>query len=161
MMKMAFTRVGLKAMMQIGLGALLALGVAGAGTAHAVDVKVQPDMAEVVTISGQPATVVVGNPLYADVVVVGNKILVQGRNYGKTNVIVLDVDGNKLARFNVVVSNRPEEEIELFKQGQRFTYLCAPDCGQVLDANGGKTIVEDLGARIQLRESIIKGSTDK
>ena len=160
-MKKAFTRHGLKAMVQAGASALLALGAMGVLSAHAVEVKVQPDMAEIVTVSGRPSTVVVGNPLYADVVVVGNKILVQGRNYGKTNVIVLDVDGNRLARFDVVVSNRPEEEIELFKQGVRTTHLCAPECGQVINSNDDKKMVEDLGSRIQMRETIIKEATSK
>jgi len=77
-----------------GIGVVIALGIMGAvAGAQAATVKIKPDEVKIVRLSERPATVVVGNPLYADVMVVGNQILVQGQNYGKTSVIVMNNDG--------------------------------------------------------------------
>ncbi len=140
------------------LGALMALSVTGVVGAQAVDVKVFPDQAKLLTISGQPSTVVIGNPVYADVLVVGNKLLVQGRNYGSTNVIILDADGNQLASFDVVVAGRPKREIEVFKGGHRLTYICAPECARTLNPNDTISAMQDVATRIQLREALISNS---
>lgn len=138
-------------------GVALALGLLNMATAEAVEVKVKPDLAKLVAVAGQPAAVVIGNPAYAEVAVAaGNKLLVQGRNPGKTNVIVLDVDGNRLAEFDVVVSGLKEEEVALYRQGTRATYVCAPECSQVLNVDDSKKVLEDVSSRISTREGIIK-----
>ena len=156
-MKRAHLFASLKEKIGAGVGALLAVGVLATASAQAMDIRVQPDRARLLEVAGQPSTVVVGNPLYADVLVVGRKLLVQGRNYGKTNVIVLDADGNRLASFDVVVAGRPEEQIAVYRQGVRSSYVCAPDCGQVVDTSDNALVLEDLGKRVQMRESLITG----
>ena len=144
-----------------GVGTVLALALFGAAGAHAVTVKVSPDRATLVTLSGKPATIIVGNPTYADVAAIGDKVLVQGRNYGKTNIIVLDGQGRRLAQFDVLVVNDDPQEVALFREGQRTTYLCAPDCVQVLDTRDDKDILDDLASNISRRLGTIKLHTNQ
>ncbi len=140
-----------------GAGVLLALGLMGVAGAHAVTVKVTPDTATLVNVAGKAATLIVGNPAYADVAAIGDKVLVQGRNFGKTNVIVLDTKGRRLAQFDVVVSPGHPEEMSLYRDGKRATYLCAPECAQVMDTRDDKEAFEQLTGRVNLRQSIVSG----
>ena len=144
-----------------GAGILLALGLMGAAGAQAVTVKVTPDTAKLVNVAGKPATLIVGNPAYADVAAIEDKVLVQGRNYGKTNVIVLDKEGRRLAQFDVVVTPGQPEEMTLFRDGKRTTYLCAPDCAQMMDTRDDYDEFRRTTSRIESRAGAIRLFMDK
>ena len=145
-----------------GVGILVALGILGAvTTAQAATVKVRPDEAKLVHLSDKPATVVVGNPLYADVLVVGNKVLVQGHNYGKTNVIILNNEGEKIAQFDVVVSGQPKETVSIFRRGERETLFCAPECNNIAEVSDDDEKLMDYAKRVGIRDKLIKGSVQR
>jgi hypothetical protein len=59
-------------------------------------------------------------------------IIVHGRNFGATNVIVLDIDGNQLAAFDVNVTSTGDRNISVFKAGRAFSSVCAPLCQYTL-----------------------------
>ena len=140
-----------------GAGMLLALGLMGAATAaQAATVKVAPDKATLVTVAGKPATLIVGNPLYADAAAIGNKILVQGRNYGTTNVIVLDAKGRQLAHFDVVVAPaKLTGQMIVYKEGRRYTYACNPTCARQLDTSDNPEDVLVLEKILMRRQELI------
>ncbi len=142
-----------------GIGVAVALGIMGAvAGAQAATVKIKPDEVKVVRLSERPSTVVVGNPLYADVMVVGNQILVQGQNYGKTSVIVMNNEGRKIARLEVVVSGQPEETIAIFRQGKKETFICNPDCNSFLDTSDNAESMSLNAMRLRLRQKLIEES---
>ena len=138
-----------------GAGVLLALGLMGAAAAQAATVKVAPDKATLISVAGKPATLIVGNPLYADAAAIGNKILVQGRNYGTTNVIVLDMKGRQLAEFDVVVSPDMKGQMIVYKEGRRYTYACNPTCARQLDTSDTVEEVLLLGKALDKRQELI------
>src|SRR5262245_38774613 len=118
------------AFFRLGLAALLA---STTSAAFAADVVVLSDQAKLVSISGgEPATVVVGNPNIADVTVQGKQVFVHGRNYGTTNMIVLDRDGNQLSAFDVTVQLGGTNNVAIYKRGKRYSYVCATGCESVL-----------------------------
>ena len=142
-----------------GVGALVALGVMGAvAVAQAATVKVKPDEAKLLRLSDKPATVVIGNPLYADVLVVGDKVLVQGHNYGKTNVIILNNEGEKIAQFDVVVSGQQDNTVSIFRQGKKETLFCAPDCNNIAEASDNASELLDYSLRVGIRDRLISRS---
>ena len=73
--------------------ALLILAVAA--TAHAVEpIVVQLDRTALIKLPPQTATVVIGDPLIADLSIQpGGLAMITGKGYGETNVIALDRDG--------------------------------------------------------------------
>ncbi len=143
-------------------GIAVALGLMQVAQAQAVEVKVTTDRASLVSVAGKPAAIVIGNPLFTEVAVVaGNKLLVQGRNPGRTNVIVLDVDGNRLAEFDVVVSSRGKDEIALYNGGARLTYSCSPDCSRVLNVDDAAKAVDEVNRNISTRNGLIMSSTNQ
>ena len=150
----------LRKMARYGAGILLALGLAGAVEAWAVTVKVSPDTATLVNVAGKPATLIVGNPLFADAAAIGNKILVQGRNYGKTNIIVLDAKGQRLAQFDVVVAPDMQGQMIVYREGRRYTYACNPICARQLDTSDALEEVLLLGEAMNKRQKLITSVID-
>lgn len=91
-------------------------------------ITVAADRAKVVSITGDPAAVIVGNPTFADVTVRSGQIIIHGRHYGSTNLLILDDDGNQLGNYELNVVNKPSQSVYMYKAGQRQTYTCAPKC---------------------------------
>src|SRR6201747_2236885 len=61
-------------------------------------ISVKVNMARILRISAPAATVIVGNPGVADVTIQDPQTLVlTGKSYGETNLIVLDAKGNPIA----------------------------------------------------------------
>jgi Pilus formation protein N terminal region len=122
------------------LGALP--GLAAAGT----NVTVPVDNAKVLSIAGTPSAIIVGNPLYADVSVQNGKVVVFGKNYGATNVIVMDGDGNQLAAFDITVTSRSGSDgnLTIYKGSARTSAVCAPNCEPTLQAGDSSEFVKSL-----------------
>jgi Flp pilus assembly secretin CpaC len=82
------------------------------------------------------ATVAVANPAIADVTVHnGRVLLVVGRSFGSTNVVVLDKDGKALGSERIrVVSVGGHANLTLTKGDQNsiISFSCAPRCERVL-----------------------------
>ncbi|HUF44711.1 MAG TPA: pilus assembly protein N-terminal domain-containing protein, partial [Aestuariivirgaceae bacterium] len=98
----------LRLLMRIGVALAVpvcaVIGQAPLATAEPVSsVTVKADQATLVALAGEPATVVIGNSLFADVSLKQGMIVIHGRQFGTTNVIVLDQDGAQLAAFELHV----------------------------------------------------------
>ena len=128
----------------------------------ASDIVIQADQAKIIAVSGQPGTVVVGNPSIADVTVHDNRIVLMGRNYGVTNLIILDREGNQLAALDVTVQITDKNAVQVFKAGGRMTLACAPMCEQTLQVGDEATKVFDpLTRQMQTKGDIASGNATK
>jgi hypothetical protein len=106
----------------------LAASVAALPTA-AQPVAVVLDQAKVMRIPERTATVVVGNPLIADVSVqTGGLIVVTGKGYGVTNFIALDNRGNILLEQLIEVRGPEEHVVVVYRGVDRESYSCTPKC---------------------------------
>ena len=89
------------------------------------------DRATITSIPKGTATIVIGDPLIADVHIVGDQapgvMIVTGKGYGVTNVIALDNSGRKLDERLVQVLG-PAESVVVYRGITRESYSCAPDC---------------------------------
>ncbi len=108
------------------------LMLAGIAMAQAAEIRVAPDENALLTLARAPATVIIGNPVYADATILDDKVLIQGRNSGRTSIRILDDDGKMLANLDVRVGRRSGNELRVYKKGERYTYLCIPECSRVL-----------------------------
>jgi Flp pilus assembly secretin CpaC len=80
----------------IAMGALFPASATLAADTGPINVNV--NMARVLRISAPATTVIVGNPGIADVTIQDAKTLVlTGKSYGQTNLIILDHAGNPIA----------------------------------------------------------------
>ena len=115
---------------QYALALLAVLIVAVSASPVLADmVTVILDQAKVLKIPDRTTTVVVGNPLIADIAVQsGGMIVVTGKGYGITNLIALDTRGNTLMEQFVEVQG-PSEHIVTVQRGiERESYSCTPKC---------------------------------
>jgi hypothetical protein len=56
-------------------------------------------------------------------------VVLHGRNYGSTNVIVLDRGGNEIAALDLAVSTGGRSrKVSLYRSSERYSYVCSADC---------------------------------
>jgi len=114
------------------LSAVLLL-VAVIAPAAAEPITVMLDQARIIKIPDRAATVVVGNPLIADLSIQpGGIAVVTGKGYGATNFIVMDRDGAVLLDKTVEVKFPSDKIVVVYHGINRETYSCTPECSRRL-----------------------------
>src|SRR3954452_11352882 len=92
-------------------------------------IAVNVDQAKLVRLPGKGATIVVGNPLIADVTLQpGGMIVVTGKGYGATNFIALDRGGEILVDRQIQVEGPSDRLVTVYRGGERESYSCMPLC---------------------------------
>ena len=86
------------------------------------------DQTQIIDLPREPGIVIVGNPSIADASIEGQKVFLHGRSYGTTNVIILDQKGAQIADFEIDVQLGGRNNVALFKAGQQYSFVCAPNC---------------------------------
>jgi Flp pilus assembly secretin CpaC len=108
------------------------LGLLGATLAQptaAQDIGVVLDQARLVKIPERISTVVIGNPLIADVSVQsGGLMVITGKGYGTTNIVALDRTGAVLMERTVSVLPPRQNVVVVYRGVDRETYSCTPTC---------------------------------
>jgi hypothetical protein len=120
-------------------------------------IEVVIDRAAVAKIPDRTATVVVGNPLIADVSIqAGGTIVVTGKGYGVTNVVALDRTG-KVIDEQPATEKSAADSVIVYRGALRDSYSCAPDCERwttlgdspdYFDANLGQVGNRNLAAHL-------------
>lgn len=109
----------------------IAAGIASRTAAAADPIAVTLDQATVMKMPDKVSTVVIGNPLIADVAVQSGGILViTGKGYGTTNVVALDQTGKILMERPVQVRGPRDDVIVVYRGIDRESYNCSPNCEQ-------------------------------
>jgi Flp pilus assembly secretin CpaC len=92
-------------------------------------VSVKVNMARILRISAPANTVIIGNPKVADVTIQDPQTLVlTGKSYGQTNMIVLDSRGNAIADTMIEVVQGQADTVTVYMGAARTTLACAPVC---------------------------------
>jgi len=113
------------------LSGVLALLIVLSGAANAEDetISVSVDQAKLVKLPGRVATLVVGNPLIADVALQsGGVVVVTGKGYGATNVIAMDRAGDVLVDRTILVGGPADKVVTVYRGAERESYSCMPVC---------------------------------
>ena len=115
------------------LAAALLVAPHGAFAAASEPIAVKVNMARILRISAPAATVIIGNPGVADVTIQDPQTLVlTGKSYGTTNLIILDSAGNPVADTMVSVVQPTGDTITVFNGQARTTLSCNPICQQTI-----------------------------
>ena len=87
------------------------------------------DQARVIRIPERTSTVVIGNPLIADISVqTGGMAVVTAKGYGITNFIAMDQGGNVLLEQAIEVHGPTDRVVTVYRGIERETYSCTPNC---------------------------------
>lgn len=96
-------------------------------------ISVNVNMARILRINAPAATVVVGNPGIADVTIQDPQTLIlTGKSYGQTNLIVLDNLGNPIADTLIEVQQMQAGVMTVYQGQARTSLACAPVCQSVV-----------------------------
>lgn len=106
----------------------LALAATAAGAAE-TGISVVMNQAKIVKLARPADTVVVGNPLIADASVQDATTLVlTGKGFGVTNLVVLDAEGAPIVDEQIVVSRDASKTVRIYRRSNVQTLSCTPYC---------------------------------
>jgi Flp pilus assembly secretin CpaC len=150
---------GLLAASAIAAAALLGLQPANAVNEKTTDVVVvRLDQARITRLPDKVSTVVVGNPLIADVSMqAGGLLVLTGKGYGVTNIVALDRAGVVLSEFLVQVEAATDTIVVVYRGAARESYSCTPECSprislgdtqQYFESALGQTVIRTGRAQV-------------
>src|SRR5437016_6602300 len=123
--------------LSFAIGILLGPAGALAGTTDEA-VAVNVDQAKLVKLPERVATIVVGNPLIADVTLQpGGIVVVTGKGYGATNFIALDRAGEVLVDRLIQVEGPSDQLVTVYRGVERESYSCMPVCQRRITLGDG------------------------
>ena len=122
-------------------------------------VTVTVDHAKVIRLPERTQTVVVGNPMIADVTVQKNGVLVvTGKSYGVTNLIAMDGSGGLLAESLINVQGATESLVTVLRgkerDVERQTYSCTPNCQPTLQLGDDTKYFTDVQGQAGQRNAL-------
>jgi Flp pilus assembly secretin CpaC len=101
--------------------------------ADGAPINVNVNMARILRINASAATVIIGNPGIADVTIQDPQTLIlTGKSFGQTNLIVLDNAGNPIADTLVEVVQMQAGVVTVYQGQARTSLACAPVCQSVV-----------------------------
>ena len=113
------------------LSAILMLLALGAPAIAADPIVVFIDQARIMQLPERASTIVVGNPLIADLTIQpGGLAVITGKGYGATNFVVLDRHGAVLTEHAVEVTGPSDKTVVVYRGSERETYSCTPECSR-------------------------------
>lgn len=139
------------------LALLLAAGIVAATpniAAEGAPISVKVNMARILRISAPAATVIIGNPGVADVTIQDPQTLVlTGKSYGQTNMIVLDDMGNPIADTLIEVVQAQADLVTVYLGAARTTFACSPVCQPTIMLGDDPTFSSEAMSSSNLVES--------
>lgn len=134
-------RIRMLAGLACGLLAIapLALPSAGLAAAEPDRIEVNVDQAKLVKLPTGIATIVVGNPMIADVTLqTGGVVVVTGKGYGATNFIAMDRNGQVLVDRQIQVQGPSDQLVTVYRGVERESYSCMPMCQRRVTLGDGE-----------------------
>jgi Flp pilus assembly secretin CpaC len=121
----------------IAFACVLALVAGQAAKAEDEMMRVFLNHAKVLKLDRPVSKVIVGNAKVADATVADSRtIVLTGKAFGTTNLVLLDAEGNALLDERILVSIDEGNTVRMFRQTERTVLSCTPSCEvhQALDA---------------------------
>lgn len=94
------------------------------------EVRVDIDFARIIRLPEGARTLVLGNPLIADATLLRGDglVVVTGKSFGSTNLLMLDAEGARVAEAILTVTPANNGLVVFRGPGRRESLSCDPDC---------------------------------
>lgn len=107
----------------------LACGTVASAGEKADYLKISLDHARILKLDRSVSKVIIGNDQIADATVADPRtIVLTGKGFGTTNLVLLDSDGNAIVDERIVVTLDEAQTIRVYRQTDRSVMSCAPNC---------------------------------
>ncbi len=133
MLRTSFRLAGIFAVLA-ATSTLAAPAFAGSG------INVIMNQAKIVRLSRAADTIVVGNPAIADAAVQdATTIVLTGKGFGVTNLVVLDRDGSPIIDEQVTVARDEAASVRIYRRADVQTMSCTPYCESSYKSDAERT----------------------
>ena len=113
--------------MRLMLVALAALAVAAPAAAEPM--RIELDHSTRIRLPSAARDVLLANPDVADVTMLDTRnLVILGKAYGMTHLLVVDTAGRTIFDRNLVVSAPARGQVSLYRGPEQRNYACAPEC---------------------------------
>jgi hypothetical protein len=146
-----------------GLIVALAMAVlAWPAAANAEDLVIKYDQSQLLHLARPASEVIIGNPAIAEVSVqAGNLLVVTGRTFGITNLIVLDAEHSVISEKRVLVKRDDDKVVNLQRGTEgRQSYNCTPQCNPQIMIGDDKAYFDRVRGASQDKVSISEHAAD-
>lgn len=114
------------------------------------DLIVKYDQSELVPLPKPAAQIIVGNPSIADITVKSDRMLVvTGKTFGITNIIVLDSQDRVIVSQRVLVRRDEASVVNLQRGTSRQSYNCTPECNPSITVGDDATFFNGISSASQ------------
>jgi Flp pilus assembly secretin CpaC len=138
----------------------LLLTMATTKRARAADtLTVHVDQATITKVPENATTLVIGNPLIADISIQpGGLLVVTGKGFGTTNFMALDRSGAVLSERNIQVVGPEDQVVYVYRGVNRETLSCTPDCEARITLGDSQAFFDQTLAQSANRTARAQGS---
>ncbi|MDG4883522.1 pilus assembly protein N-terminal domain-containing protein [Mesorhizobium sp. WSM4884] len=125
----------------LAVAAFVVPAKAGAG------IEVTMNQAKIVKLSRAADTIVIGNPAIADAAVQdASTVVLTGKGFGVTNLVVLDSDGSPIIDEQVTVVRQAASSVRIYRRAEVQTMSCTPYCESSYKSEAEKTSETEMNA---------------
>ena len=137
---------------------ILAAIALSSGTVRAGDLIVKYDQSQLLRISRAVSEIIIGNPTIADISVQSKKLLViTGKSFGKTNMILLDSEQNVIQENRIIVLQDQTKVVNLRRGIARESYNCSPRCNPTITVADEQTYFKKAAENAELKIKLSEG----
>ena len=122
-------------------------------------IAVTLDQATIARLPQGTATLIVGNPMIADVTMLKNSktMVITGKGFGQTNLIAIDGTGSLIEEEQIQVL--PAKTVLVLQSGSsRISYSCNPTCMPTVQLGDDNDVFNKSGTQITMRNGFAEGS---
>jgi hypothetical protein len=123
-------------------------------------IAVTLDQAKIAQLPDSTTTLIVGNPMIADVTMLknNNTMIITGKGYGETNIIAVGADGSLIEERQIQVL--PAKTVLVLQNGSsRISYACNPTCMPTVQLGDDDKAFKDGGEQITTRNGYAAGGS--
>lgn len=129
-------------------------------SARASELVVTYDQSQLLRVSRPVSEIIIGNPTVADISVQSKKLLViTGKSFGRTNMILLDAEKNVIQEHKIVVLQDQAQVVNLRRGVARESYNCAPRCNPTITIADEQQYFTQAAAKAKEKISMSEGSS--
>lgn len=139
-------------------GDAMITGATPSASQHNV-LEVTIDRAKIIRTDQPASTIIIGNPSIVDATIQDSRTLVlTGRSYGVTNLIVLDSNGDPVIDETIVVKSHETHTVRVYRRSLRETLACSPVCEPTLTIGDNPATFEGSLQQINARNKLSQPS---
>lgn len=124
-------------------------------------VLVTVDRAKIFRVDDGASAVIVGNPFIADVAMFDqNTVVITGKSYGSTNLVILDKDNKPIVDEIIMVRGSDENVVSVYRNAARSTMSCSPHCEPTLRLGDAVEKFDEAAGQADARNKLAEAAAN-